>query len=159
MAAGRKHKTLIEIFELRFDYQSARTILGEALGDAEIEAATAYDGDQIEALASALSRLTGDAIDVVAALVDDDSVPAAKSAPAPAEVKEDEDGSGGDETADDDETPTAEEPAPDPPAAVEPPAEEPAPEVAAPAKPAAKAPAKKKPAAKKRAASKKKTKK
>ena len=99
MAAGCKHKEIVGIFELRFDYQSARTMLSEALREAGLEAASSYEAAEISAIATSLARLSPDATGVVDAL-------GAIDTPAP-------------------EPPAAEPAAPEPPAAEPPAADDP----------------------------------
>jgi len=104
MAAGCKHKDIVRLFELRFDYQSARIMTSEALRQAGLEAASTYEAQDISAIAGALARLSPDATRVVEAL-------AALAAPAekpPAEK------------------PPAEKPPAEKPTAEKPPAEKPA---------------------------------
>lgn len=139
MATGRTHKEIVSIFELRFDYQSARIMVSEALDVAGIDPAKEYDGGQVDALATAIGRLSSDAGRVVDALAAEPAARPEAPAAAPAPAAEP--------------TPVAET-APEPEAAPAPAAE---PEdKAAPAKKAA---PKKSAAAKKKAAPKKKSKK
>ena len=134
MAAGCKHKEIVAFFELRFDYQSARTMLSEALRDAGLEAAASYASDEVSAIAASLARLSPDASRVVEAL---SAAHATDASPPPAdEPKADK--------------PKADKPKADEPKADAPPSDD--------AKPPSKAKAKPK-AAKKKAGSKKSSKK
>lgn len=57
MAAGRTRKEVVSILEARFDYQSARSILVDALKLAGVESKDSFDDAELTALAGALAQL------------------------------------------------------------------------------------------------------